>query len=61
MEKKRLNVWVEAELYDRALERAKTEDLTLSQVIRRFLRQYVALDTTDVPSQSLRETPVDED
>lgn len=61
MEKKRLNVWVEAELYDRALARAKTEDLTLSQVIRRFLRQYVALDTTDVPSQSLRETPVDED
>lgn len=61
MEKKRLNVWVEAELYDRALARAKTEDLTLSQVVRRFLRQYIALDTTDVPSQSLRETPVDED
>jgi hypothetical protein len=61
MEKKRLNVWVEAELYDRALERAKTEDLTLSQVVRRFLRQYVAQVTTDAPSQSLRETPVDED
>lgn len=61
MEKKRLNVWVEAELYDRALERAKTEDLTLSQVVRRFLRQYIALVTTDAPSQSLRETPVDED
>ncbi|MBN1921170.1 MAG: hypothetical protein JW892_08005 [Anaerolineae bacterium] len=61
MEKKRLNVWVEAELYDRALERAKTEDLTLSQVIRRFLRQYITLDKTDAPSQGLRETPVDED
>ena len=61
MEKKRLNVWVEAELYDRALEQAKTEDLTLSQVVRRFLRQYIALDTTDIPSRSLREMPVDED
>lgn len=60
MEKKRLNVWVEADLYDQALERAKTEDLTLSQVIRRFLRQYILLDTPDELSQNLQETSVEE-
>ncbi len=60
MEKKRLNVWVEEDLYDQALERARAEDLTLSQVIRSFLRRYVSPDIPDEPSQRLRDSSVDD-
>jgi predicted CopG family antitoxin len=45
METKRLNVWVEADVYEQALAKARSEDLSLSQVIRRFLRQYVGVST----------------
>lgn len=50
LDKKRLNVWVEADLYEAALEKAQQEDLTLSQVIRRFLRQYITAPAPEAPA-----------
>ena len=39
----RLAVRIPAELRDAAQEKAKREDLTVSQVVRRFLREWVGL------------------
>jgi hypothetical protein len=38
---KRLSVRIEADLLEAALKKAKKEDLTVSQVVRRFLRKWV--------------------
>jgi antitoxin component of RelBE/YafQ-DinJ toxin-antitoxin module len=35
---------VSQELYDKAKAKAKHEDITMSQVLRRYLRQWVAED-----------------
>jgi antitoxin component of RelBE/YafQ-DinJ toxin-antitoxin module len=40
----RLTLRIEPELKDAAQAKAKAEDLTLSQVVRRFLREWVAED-----------------
>lgn len=37
----KLNAWVDHEVYQAAMEKARAKDLTLSQIIRRCLRQYV--------------------
>jgi antitoxin component of RelBE/YafQ-DinJ toxin-antitoxin module len=37
----RLSIRVPRKLLDAALEKAKAEDLTLSQVVRRFLREWI--------------------
>jgi len=61
MERKRLNAWVEVELYEQALAKAKSEDLSLSQVIRRLLRQYVGSSHITVTNIQEVETEEDED
>ena len=38
---KRLSVRIEPDLLEAALNKAKAEDLTVSQVVRRFLREWV--------------------
>jgi hypothetical protein len=38
---KRLSVRIEADLLEAALKKAEAEDLTVSQVVRRFLRDWV--------------------
>jgi antitoxin component of RelBE/YafQ-DinJ toxin-antitoxin module len=38
---KRLSVRIEPDLLEAALKKAKAEDLTVSQVVRRFLREWV--------------------
>jgi hypothetical protein len=40
-----------SELFDAAMARAAREDLTLAQVLRRFLRQWVAEDKPEEPEQ----------
>jgi len=40
-----------SDLFEAALAKAKREDLTLAQVLRRFLREWVAEDPPKVPEQ----------
>ena len=40
----RLTIRIDPELKAKALLKAKTEDLTLSQVVRRYLMQWIAED-----------------
>jgi len=47
----RLSIRIPRHLRDAALEKAKREDLTLSQVVRRFLREWIAEDPPDEPEQ----------
>ena len=44
---KRLSVRIEPDLLEAALKKAKAEDLTVSQVVRRFLREWVKDDPPD--------------
>jgi len=39
--KKKLNVWVEEEIYNKAKEVAKLEERSLSGIIRLFLNKYI--------------------
>jgi hypothetical protein len=39
------------ELFEAAMAKADREDLTLAQVLRRFLRQWVAEDEPEEPEQ----------
>jgi hypothetical protein len=47
----RLGIRISRELRDAALEKARREDLTLSQVVRHFLRDWVAEDPPEVPDK----------
>jgi antitoxin component of RelBE/YafQ-DinJ toxin-antitoxin module len=40
-QEKRLNIRIDVELLDEAHKKAKKEDLTVSQVVRRLLRKWV--------------------
>jgi predicted DNA binding CopG/RHH family protein len=40
-----------SELFEAAMAKAAREDLTLAQVLRRFLRQWVAEDLPEEPEQ----------
>jgi hypothetical protein len=40
-----------SELFDTAMAKAAREDLTLAQVLRRFLRKWVAEDKPEEPEQ----------
>jgi len=42
VEETRLTIRIDPKLKAKALAKAKAEDLTLSQVVRRYLMQYVA-------------------
>ena len=48
----RLGIRISRELRDAALEKARREDLTLSQVVRHFLRDWVAQDPPEEPEQA---------
>jgi predicted HicB family RNase H-like nuclease len=43
----RISVRVPRDLYDRAVAKAKCEDITLSQVLRRCLREWVKGDSPE--------------
>jgi hypothetical protein len=45
----RLGIRISRELRDAALEKARREDMTLSQVVRHFLREWVAEDPPKEP------------
>ena len=47
----RLAIRISRELRDAALEKARREDLTVSQVVRRFLKQWVTEDPPEEPKQ----------
>jgi antitoxin component of RelBE/YafQ-DinJ toxin-antitoxin module len=47
----RLSIRIPRELRDAALEKARREDLTLSQVVRHFLRQWLAENPPPEPEQ----------
>lgn len=49
---KRLSVRIELELLDEAHKKAEKEDLTVSQVVRRFLREWVK---DDPPKEESKE------
>jgi len=40
-----------SELFEAAMAKADREDLTLAQVLRRFLREWVAEDRSEEPEQ----------
>ena len=40
-----------SELFEAATAKAQGEDMTLAQVLRRFLREWVAEDPPEVPEQ----------
>lgn len=44
MKDARITIRVPQKLYDQAREKAQREDITLSQVLRRYLRQWIAED-----------------
>ena len=43
----RLSIRIPSDLLAKAITKAKAEDLTLSQVVRRFLREWVAEDNKE--------------
>ena len=47
----RLAIRISRELRDAATEKARREDLTVSQVVRRFLSRWVAEDPPEEPEQ----------
>jgi hypothetical protein len=49
---KRLSVRIEADLLEAALKKAEAEDLTVSQVVRRFLRDWVKDDPPQEEEES---------
>jgi predicted HicB family RNase H-like nuclease len=47
----RITIRVPQDLYERAKAKAKREDITLSQVLRRCLREWAAEDPPEEPEQ----------
>ena len=47
----RLGIRISRELRDAAMEKARHQDLTLSQVVRHFLRDWVSQDLPEEPEQ----------
>lgn len=47
----RVSVRLPEELYEKAKAKAKREDITLSQVVRRCLREWVSEDPLEAPEQ----------
>ena len=47
----RLGIRIPRELRDAALEKARRQDLTLSQVVRHYLRAWLAADPPEEPEQ----------
>jgi predicted HicB family RNase H-like nuclease len=54
----RITIRVPRDLYDRAVVKAKCEDITLSQVLRRCLREWVKGDS---PEETQEESQQDND
>jgi predicted HicB family RNase H-like nuclease len=55
-QERRLVVRIEPELIEAAKVKAKAEDLTLSQVVRRFLREWIKDDPPDKREASQKKT-----
>jgi antitoxin component of RelBE/YafQ-DinJ toxin-antitoxin module len=51
----RLSIRIPAELREAALNKAKREDMTLSQVVRRFLRKWIDEDSLDLDQEDKQE------
>ena len=51
----RLSIRIPADLREAALHKAKREDLTLSQVVRRFLRKWIDEDSIELVQEDKQE------